>query len=128
MSYQSDLYSALVAESSITSLVSTRIYADVADSSASAPYIVYQVVATRGQTTHSGSREVEFPTIQFSCWADTKAAAIAIASALNAFLDGNTINGNSDLSMIFSNQLGNYDPETKLFGEILEYSAATKTN
>lgn len=128
MSYQSDLYAALVATTSITDLVGTRIFADVADSSAVAPYIVYQVVSTRGETTHSGSRDIEFPTIQFSCWAKTKAAAIAIASALNAAVDGATIEGDSNLSMIFSNQLGNYDPDTKLFGEVIEYSAATNTN
>lgn len=128
MSYQSDLYSALSGEASITAIVGSRIYADIADASATAPYLVYQVTSTSGETTHGGTRDVEFPSIQFSCWATGKASAIALASALNTFLDGATIAGSSDLSLVFSNQFGQYEPDTKLFGEIIEYQAATNTN
>lgn len=128
MSYQSDITSALAAASTITAIVGARVYADVADGSTAAPYLVYQVVSTGGETTHDGAREIEFPLIQFSCWATGKAAAIALASAVNAVLDGNTLAGASGVTLQFSNQFGQYDPDTKLFGEILEYRASTTTN
>lgn len=128
MSYQSDITTALAAASTITAIVSTRIYADVADGSTAAPYLVWQTIATSGETTHDGVRNIEFPLLQFSCWATGKASAIALASAVNAVLDGNTIAGSSGLTFQFSNQLGQYDPETKLFGEILEYRASCSTN
>lgn len=128
MSYQSNIYSALTGNGTIAGLVSTRIFPDVADGSAAAPFVVYQTITTGGETTHDGVRNIEFPLIQFSCWAISKANAIALASAVNAVLDGNTIAGSSTVSFQFSNQLGSYDPETKLFGEILEYRAATITN
>lgn len=127
MSYQSDMVAALAA-SSLTNVVGDRIYADVADGTAHPPYVVWQVVSTGGDNSHDGGREVEFPLIQFSCWATSKAAAIALASSLNAILDGKTIPGDSKASFRFSNQFGTYDPETKLFGEIIEYQAACQTN
>jgi hypothetical protein len=128
MSYQSDIITALAAASSITTLVSTRVYADVADGSAAAPYLVYQVISTNGETTHDGVRNLEFPTIQFSCWATSKAGAIALASAVNAVLNGKTLAGTSGISFQFSNQFGTYESDTKLFGEILEYRAAANKN
>lgn len=128
MSYQSDMYSALVAAAGITAIVGTRIYADVADGTTTAPYLVYQVISTGGETTHDGVREIEFPVIQFSCWATGKAAAIALASAVNAVLDGKTLAGSSGISFQFSNQFGTYEPDTKLYGEIIEYQTATNTN
>ena len=128
MSYQSDTYQALVSSATISGMTGARIYADVADGNAAAPYLVYQVISTGGETTHDGDRSIEFPLIQFSCWAASKAQAIALASAVNALLDGNTLAGASGVSFQFSNQFGQYEPETKLFGEILEYRAATTTN
>lgn len=128
MSYQSDLTTALAAASTITAIVSTRIYADVADGSTEAPYLVWQVISTGGETTHDGVRNIEFPLIQFSCWATGRASAIALASAVNAVLDGNTLAGSSAISFQFSNQFGTYESDTKLFGEILEYRASCSIN
>jgi len=128
MSYQSDITTALAAASTITAIVGTRIYADVADGSTAAPYLVWQVISTGGDTTHDGDRSIEFPLIQFNCWATGKASAIALASAVNAVLDGNTLSGSSGITFQFSNQFGSYESDTKLFGEILEYRASTITN
>jgi hypothetical protein len=128
MSYQSDLTTALSAASTITAIVGTRIYADVADGSAAAPYLVWQVISTGGETTHDGGREIEEPLIQFSCWGTSKESVIALASALNVVIDGNTISGASGLTFQFSNQFGTYESDTNLFGEILEYRASCITN
>lgn len=128
MSYQSDMTAALAAAAPITAIVGTRIFADVADGSTAAPYLVWQVISTAGETTHDGNRGIEFPLIQFSCWASGKAAAIALASAVTGALDGNTLAGASNISFQFSNQSGTYEPDTKLFGEILEFRASCNTN
>lgn len=128
MSYQSDLYAALAGEASISAIVSDRIWSTVAPSTATAPYIVYSVVGTTGTTTHDGERPVEFPMIQIACWHTGPNLATTLASAVNAFVDGATIAGASNLSLVFAGQAGQYDDETKLFGEILEYTGATNTN
>lgn len=128
MSYQSDIKSAFAAASTITTLVGTRVYADVAPGEAAAPFIVYQTIATSGTTTHDGERNLDFPLIQFSCWAATKAAAIAIASAVNTLLDGNTIAGSSGITFRFSGQNSSYDPESRLFGEMIDFTGACAKN
>jgi len=128
MSYQSDIYTALKANGPLAALVGTAIFPDVADGTVAPPYLVYQVISTDGETTHDGNRNLEFPLIQFSCWAVTKAAAITLAAAVNTVLDGKKLAGTSAVTFQFSNQYGTYDPETKLFGEILEYRAAANKN
>jgi hypothetical protein len=128
MSYQSDIITALKAASTITATTGQRIYWDVADGSAQPPYLVLSTVSVGGETTHDGVREIEFPTIQFSCWSKGKAASVELAAAINTLIDGNTISGTSGVTFQFSNQFGQYESDTKLFGEILEYRASCKTN
>ena len=136
MSYQSDIYTALTSaapgllpsNAALRSLVGTSIFPDVADGTVAPPFIAYQIISTSGETLHDGTRNIEFPLVQFSCWAITRANAIALASALNTILDGNTIAGTSAAIFMFSNQQGEYESDTKLYGEILEYRVATNTN
>jgi len=128
MSYQSDIYTALTGNAPLAAVVSTRIFPDIADQTTVAPYIVYYISSTSGETTHDGERTIEFPQITFTVWAKTKAQAISTSVLLDSILDGNTLAGTSEISMIFSNRSGTYDPATKLFGEILEYSAVANIN
>lgn len=128
MKYHSETFTAISQATTIEAIVGSRIFSDVADGSAAAPYLVYQFVSTTGDTTHDGTRQVEFPLIQFSCWATTKAGAIALADAVDALLDGNTIAGDSAASFQFQNRFGEYEQDTKLYGEILEFRMAAKIN
>ena len=128
MSYQSDLYTALTGNAPLAAVVGTRIFPDVADQTTADPYIVYYISSTSGETTHDGNRTIEFPQITLTVWAKTKALAISTSVLLDTILDGNTLAGSSEMSMIFSNRSGTYDPATKLFGEILEYSAVANIN
>ena len=127
MSYQSDLVTALLADATVSGIVGTKIFGDVADEDP-APYLVYSVPSSTGETRHDGLRGLEFPTIQISCWATSKPAAIALAAAVMAVCDGQTISGSANLSLVFSNQVGQYDPETKLYGEIIDFTGATNPN
>ena len=126
MSYQSDTYTALTSATAITAIAGSRIYADVADGSTAPPYLVYQFISASGETTHDGTRDTEFPLIQLTAWATTKAGAIALADAVKATLEGQTIAGDSASSFQHSNRFGTYEDPTKLFGEILEYRMASK--
>ena len=128
MSYQSDIITAIANTAAVTALVGTRVYADVADGSAVAPFIVYSVVTTGGTTTHDGNRNIEFPLIQFSCYAAGKAAVIDLASKLRAGLEGVTLSGGSDVTLVFDDQHGTRDAETNLFSEIIEFRGACNRN
>jgi hypothetical protein len=128
MSFQSDIYAALVADETISQLVGDRVFADVADGSTITPYLVYQVITTRGETPHDGGRDIEFPLVQFSAWADGKAAAIQVASAVNELLDGNTLSGNAAITLTFQDQQGRHENETNLFGEIIDFQGVCNRN
>jgi hypothetical protein len=128
MSYHSDLYSALSSSIALSDLVGDRIFPDVADASAKAPYIVYSIISTGGETTHDGKRDIEFPSIQITAWATGKSESISIMDAVVSLLDGKTVTGESGLTLMFSNRHGSYDAEERLFGEILELSASSFVN
>ena len=126
MTYLTDLYSALAGDTAITASVSNRIYLDIAPSTTAAPFLVYQVISTRSTTLHNRTRNLEFPSIQFSCWAKTKLEAVNLANSVLFLLDGCQPIGTSEISFVFSNQSGDYESDTKLFGERVELSGVCK--
>jgi len=128
MSYQEDVYTTLTTDSRIAALVGDRVWADVADASTAAPYIVFQTITTGGETAHDGGRDVEFPLIQFSAWANTKAEAVQLGNTINTVLEGQTLLGYSGVSFRYSDRRGQHDGKTNLFGEILDYIGASKLN
>lgn len=128
MSYQADLVTHLGNDATITDIVSTRIFADVADGSAATPFIVYSVTGTGGETLHDGSREIEFPRVQISCFADTKVAAVNLCTAIRASIEGVILSGSSEVQFVFDDQHGTREPETNLFAEIIEFRGVCNTN
>jgi hypothetical protein len=128
MTYEADIYNLLVANSGIIALVGDRVYWDVADGDAVAPFIVLQTVSTQGETAFDGSRDDSFPLVQFSAWAPTKLDAVALRQAIRAAAEGLEIEGDSKSSLGFSNSISSYDTQTKLFGEIIDYRVSTTTN
>ena len=128
MSYQSDIYDAVIASTSLAALIGDRFAWDIADGTTATPYIVAQTISADGETDHDGTRTWSFPLIQFSCWAATKAQAIAVMAAFRAALEGVTLPGTSHVSLSYSGEQSSRDPETRLFGELMDYRASTLTN
>jgi len=128
MSWQSDIVTAILADSPTVAIIGTRLFADVAPGSAVAPFIVYQAISESGDTAHDGTRSVSFPLVQFSCWASGKAAAITLASTLKTAIEGKNLPGSSNASLGFSNHRSSRDQQTKLFGEQIDYRVSCNTN
>lgn len=128
MSFESDIYGALTTSTEIAALVGDRIFADVADSGTAAPYLVYQIISVTGETLHDRTRDIEFPIVQVSAWAETAAESIAIAKAVRTTLEAIDIEGDSDLTLSFSDRNSERDQETNLFGQIIEYRGACNSN
>lgn len=87
MSAGKALYGILTAASGVTSLVSTRIYPDMATQQAAYPFIVYSVtntLPTDSKDGPSGLDEVEFSVL---CYSNTYTQAQDIASAVRTALD-----------------------------------------
>lgn len=128
MSWQSDIVRAILTDSAVCAIIGEKVFADVAAGNATAPFIVYQQISDSSETAFDGSRDVSFPLVQFSCWSPTKAGAIDLASKLRQAIEGRNIEGDSNASLGFSNQISTRDQQTKLFGEMIDYRVSCFTN
>jgi len=121
MSYQSDIYDAILACEPLTDRIGERVSWDVADGTTVAPFMVLQTISPLSQTTHDGDRSVCFDLIQVSIWATGKSTALAIAAIFKTELEGRELGGESELSLSYAGGSSSYDVETKLFGESIDY-------
>lgn len=78
MSFHSDLYDRLDAN------LSEPIYPQVLPQDATLPAITYTLVTERFDRELKGTTTLQAPSVQFSCWAATHDAAIALATSLLA--------------------------------------------
>ena len=127
MSYEADIRNAMLADEGLTNLIGTKVFWDVAEGDTPPPYVVLQTVSNSGETAFDGSRDDEFPLIQFVAWAATKLQSIAIRSAIRTAIEGRDLSGTSNTSLGYSNDLSGYDPQTKLFSALIEYRASSTT-
>lgn len=128
MSWQSDIVSSILDDPGLSGMIGGRVFADIADRSASPPYLVYSVPSSIGETAFDGSRGVFFPLVQFSIWAETREKCIQISSSLRQVMEGRNLPGENNVSLGYSNESSGYDEEAKLYGEILEYRASATPN
>lgn len=85
---KADVYTALTGETSITNLVSLRIYPGKVSETAQLPYISYSVPNERGVHHLNGVNTLAKAEIQFDVWAESSVSRTAVANALREFLDG----------------------------------------
>jgi hypothetical protein len=128
MSYEADIYGALIADEGIAILVGEKVFWDCADGDTSPPFIVLQTVSNTGETAFDGSRDNQFPLVQFAAWASTKAETIQLRNAIKSAIEGVELAGTSQTSLGYSNDLSTYDQQTKLFGHVIDYRVSTNTN
>jgi hypothetical protein len=83
----------LEATSAVTDLCGTRIYSVSAPDGVTAPFVIFQHIATTPNETHDGSTDdgADFDLIQFSCFAGTPKAARALRDAVVSSLRGSTL-------------------------------------
>lgn len=88
MSLRSSLYEYWTAQSGITSVVSTRIYPDVAPTSAVLPYAVFQVISEARQPHMTAASGLIARRVQVACYGATPDSATTAAEAFRAEMDG----------------------------------------
>jgi len=128
MSYQSDIFDAIGRSAVMQDLIGDRFCWDSADGSTLPPYLVAQTISGDGETLHDSSRDWSFPLIQITCWAKTKSEAIAVMAAFRREFEGIDLPGPSQVSLSYSGEQSARDPETRLYGEFIDYRASTLTN
>lgn len=129
MSWQSDITAAVTGSSALTTLIGDRFSWDVADGTqAAAPFLVAQVISADGETDFSGVRSLVFPLIQFTAWATSKEQAIGIIATLAREIEGRNLPGDNNVSLGYAGEQSTRDPQTKLYGEIIDYRASANSN
>lgn len=113
MTVESDLYAAL------QSLVAGRVYPDVAPDGATTPYITYQQIGGKStQYLESTLPDKKNGRFQVNVWATTRTSASALVLQVEAAIVG---------SMAFQSEaigahVSDYEPDTKLFGAMQDFS------
>lgn len=114
------IYSLLSGESTITDIVSTRIYPSFAPIDSTIPLVVYRKVSTTGRSVpHSGAAGIARSQYQFSCVATTAIQSKQLADAIRGLLHG--YSGTIDEDRIFVAQAVN---EIDLSDEELGFAVA----
>jgi len=125
MNWQEDVYTAAMAATDLTDVIGDRFFWEIADGTSAAPYIVAQELSDAASGDLSGSRTLALTLVQLACWATTKAGAVALASLVKANLEGRNLPGDSNTSLSYQGTNSNYDPETGLFAQVIDYRAAS---
>lgn len=77
----------LLAQSSVTDLVGTRIYVTVARQGITQPYIVIDRVDNEKYKGLAGYLSAQHAEVDIECWASTQTAAAALAKIVSDYLD-----------------------------------------
>jgi hypothetical protein len=121
----------LLAQTSITALVSTRIYPAMAKQTVTKPYIIISRIDDPGTHTHDGPVAVGRARVQISAFAATWGSAQQIADAVEAVLDGLTgvIGGAGGITVnpiFYDDQVYIYEEETGLHHVAQDYICQTE--
>lgn len=88
MSLRADLMTYLESKTAITSLVSTRIYPQIAKGDVRLPYVIYSRTAVDRAAIATGASGLVFTTVRLTSFAETYDAAVNLADQLRIVLDG----------------------------------------
>lgn len=113
MTIEEAIYSHLTAETTMTDLVSTRIYPRQLPQNPTYPAVTYRRVSTSLDHLHGSATNLPFPRFQFNCYATSYGDTKTVANALKSVLDGfsGTFGGSIAVGAILSlNEVDGFDP------------------
>jgi len=107
MSAETELYAALTSQAGLTALVGNRIYPDAIPENVALPAVVFVRASTQPTHTLGGVLVCEFVSFTLTAWAESRAAAEAVADQISAAL---ALSQNLPLgrSSGFDNEVGLY--------------------
>ena len=88
MSWLTDIIARLKANGTLAALVGTRIYAQVAPSDATTPYIVWERSSVTRVDSHDGASGLATQMLQVNCLDEDYLDALAVADAVRGAVDG----------------------------------------
>lgn len=114
---ESDVHAVLIAAPAVTAIVGQRVAAGVLPEGELRPYITYSLVSGEriGSMTDSGL--MRHARIQLNCWSPNYGVSKQLALAVQAAIEASAV-----FDVVFLGDQDLYDPETKLFYTVLDYS------
>lgn len=132
-----DIYGAIVtrleADTTLTGLISTRLYPNEIPQGDTLPAVFYMTVSDVKDHFLTGQSSLESPIIQFTVYASTKAGAAAVASAIKTSLrdyQGTLSDSTVDCIRLINELPSRYtsdDGTTKIYTHDLEFEVWHKT-
>jgi hypothetical protein len=113
MSIETDLYATLTGDSTLSVLINSRVYPNLAPEGAARPLVTYQVVSGGREPTIAGTGNAVRKRVQLSCHADLYSTSKTVAAAVIAALEGN---GYCEL------EYDMYDPTVQVYTSIVDWS------
>ena len=102
MTIETTLFSTLDNDATLTGLVASRIYPQVAPDNATIPYITYQVIVGSSHSRLKGAAGSERKLIQLNCISNTYSEAKSVAVAARSAINGTVGYCNSESDDYFS--------------------------
>ena len=117
MSIEADMVTYILTRTAITDIIATRIYYQKLPEFPTLPAIVYNRISSLRSRTHDGDSNLSKPRIQYSIWADTDTAVMALADAFeDEFKSFSGTAGSSTVyATIVENRLSLIDEESKFY-------------
>lgn len=112
-----DLVSHLKSDSNVTDLIGSRLYPEVAPQNVAKPYLTYKVV-NNAELQSLNHREPygERALIQIDCWADSFSSAVTTRAVVQDSMHS------FDKKAYNLYTMSDYEPETKLFRQIIQFN------
>lgn len=120
LSWEDDVFAALQANALYTAKVADRTYPSLAPTGVTDGYVVWQEISTEGESTLAGAATVLHPLVQFTAWSSNRNWARDVRKIIKDTFDGKTVAGDFRVSATFSNQLFSFEPDSRLYGALLE--------
>lgn len=114
---ESDIRAALVAASAVTALVDQRIAAGLLPEGEVRPYVTYSLVTGERIPSMTDSGVMRHARMQLNCWSPNYGQAKQIALAVQTAIEASAL-----FEVVFLTDQDLFDPETKLFYVVLDYS------
>jgi hypothetical protein len=127
MSFSSDLYAYVTADSTIASVIGTRLYPNLLPESSITAWpgasMVYKTVNASREQTHAGDSNLITKSVQFSIFSKTRADLSTVVDALCAlFIPLKGAMGSSNVGAAFHvHDSDSFETETRLFHGVVEF-------
>jgi hypothetical protein len=117
------LHAYLIAQSAITTKVSTRIYQNVAPQNVAKPYLMIEQVSVNTRYSHQGDADLDTARVQISAIGDTLKSANEVSIVVHTALSGyvGAMSSVSTFGTFRDNKQNFYEDDTKLHVSTQDY-------